>query len=49
VVLGAALSRAVHPAFLAILLFVGSGLVFAGITDHCGMGLFLTKMPWNRK
>ena len=29
--------------------FVGAGLVFAGITDFCGMGLLLAKMPWNRK
>jgi len=28
--------------------FVGAGLVFAGITDSCGMGLLLAKMPWNR-
>ena len=28
--------------------FVGTGLVFAGITDWCGMGLLLAKMPWNR-
>jgi rhodanese-related sulfurtransferase len=24
------------------------GLVFAGVTDWCGMGLLLAKMPWNR-
>ncbi len=28
--------------------FVGAGLVFAGITDFCGMGLLLAKMPWNK-
>ncbi|WDE95863.1 rhodanese-like domain-containing protein [Lentisphaera profundi] len=28
--------------------FVGAGLMFAGITDTCGMGILLTKMPWNR-
>ena len=24
------------------------GLVFAGVTDTCGMGMLLAKMPWNR-
>jgi len=24
------------------------GLVFAGVTDTCGMGLLLARMPWNR-
>jgi len=26
---------------------VGAGLVFAGITDTCGMGMILARMPWN--
>jgi rhodanese-related sulfurtransferase len=38
----------VHPAFLALSAFVGAGLVFAGITDTCGMGLLLARMPWNQ-
>ncbi len=28
--------------------FVGAGLMFAGITDFCGMGLLLARMPWNK-
>jgi hypothetical protein len=28
---------------------VGAGLIFAGITDFCGMGLLLAKLPWNTK
>jgi rhodanese-related sulfurtransferase len=28
--------------------FVGAGLVFAAITDTCGMALMLAKLPWNR-
>ncbi len=48
VLLGAALAWAVHPAFLAIPAFVGGGLVFAGVTDYCGMALLLGKMRWNR-
>lgn len=42
------LSLFVHPFFVLGCLFVGAGLTFAGITDWCGMGLLLAKMPWNR-
>ncbi len=38
----------VHPGFFGIPAFVGAGLIFAGITDWCGMGIALSKMPWNR-
>jgi rhodanese-related sulfurtransferase len=38
-----------HPLFLVLTALVGCGLVFAGITDFCGMGLLLSKMPWNRR
>jgi len=37
-----------HRAFLVVPAFVGAGLVFAGITDTCAMGLLLAKMPWNK-
>jgi rhodanese-related sulfurtransferase len=48
VFLGAALGFFVHPYFIAISAFVGAGLMFAGITDTCGMGMMLAKMPWNQ-
>ena len=48
VLLGAVLSWLVHPAFIGLSAFVGAGLVFAGVTDTCGMGLLLARMPWNR-
>jgi hypothetical protein len=48
VLLGALLGWLVHPAFVALSAFVGAGLVFAGLTDTCGMGLLLARMPWNR-
>lgn len=48
VLLGAVLGLVLHPYFLGISAFVGAGLVFAGITDTCGMGMLLAKMPWNR-
>lgn len=48
VVLGAVLSRLVDPSFIWLSAFVGAGLMFAGITDTCGMGMMLAKMPWNQ-
>jgi rhodanese-related sulfurtransferase len=48
VVLGTALGAFVHPVFLGLSAFVGAGLIFAGVTDTCGMGLMLARMPWNR-
>lgn len=49
VVLGGILALTVHPYFVGISIFVGAGLTFAGITDTCGMGMLIAKMPWNRK
>lgn len=46
---GAVLGYFVHPAWIALSGFVGAGLVFAGITDTCGMGLLLARMPWNNR
>lgn len=37
-----------NPYFIGLSAFVGAGLVFAGITDTCAMGMMLAKMPWNR-
>lgn len=49
VFLGTVLGYFMHPAWLALPAFVGAGLVFAGITDTCGMGLLLARMPWNNR
>lgn len=46
--LGILLAYLIHPFFLLVVIFVGAGLVFAGISDTCGMGLLLSRMPWNR-
>lgn len=48
VLLGALLAWVVHPVFIGLSAFVGAGLVFAGVTDTCGMGLLLARMPWNQ-
>lgn len=49
VLLGVTLGFLVNPAFFGLAGFVGAGLVFAGLTDWCGMGLLLAKAPWNRR
>jgi len=48
ILLGILLGWLVHPAFCALSAFVGAGLVYAGLTDRCGMALLLARMPWNR-
>jgi rhodanese-related sulfurtransferase len=48
VLLGALLGWFVHPAFIGLSAFVGAGLIFAGVTDTCGMGMILARMPWNQ-
>ena len=49
VLIGVIGALAIHPGFLALSGFVGAGLIFAGVTDWCGMGLLLARMPWNQK
>ena len=48
VVIGAAIGQFVHPGGFGLSAFIGAGLVFAGVTDTCGMGMMIAKMPWNR-
>lgn len=48
VLVGAILGLVVHPAFVGLSAFVGAGLMFAGITDTCAMGMLIAKMPWNQ-
>jgi hypothetical protein len=45
---GAVLALLVSPLFALLPAFVGSGLVFAGVTDTCGMALLLSRLPYNR-
>lgn len=49
VLTGVLLAQFVNPAFVWLAGFVGAGLVFAGLTDWCGMGLLLARMPWNQR
>ncbi|MFN0129456.1 MAG: rhodanese-like domain-containing protein [Verrucomicrobiales bacterium] len=48
VVLGVGLGTWGRPAFYGLSGLVGAGLIFAGVTDWCGMGLLLARAPWNR-
>ncbi len=47
VLIGALLGFYVHPYWLGLSAFVGAGLVVAGVTNTCGMGMILARMPWN--
>jgi len=49
VLVGVLLSIFVNRSFIGLSAFVGAGLVFAGITDFCGMGMLLAKLPWNNR
>jgi len=49
VLIGVLLGWFVHRGFFGLAGFVGAGLVFAGVTDFCGMGLLLARMPWNKR
>lgn len=49
VLLGILLSWFVHWAFIFISVFVSCGLIFAGLTDNCLMGMLLMKLPYNKK
>ena len=46
---GGALAVAVSPWFGLLPAFIGAGLVYAGITDRCGMAMVLGKLPYNRR
>lgn len=49
VLTGVLLAVFVHPYFIGLAGFIGAGLVFAAVTNTCGMGMMLAKMPWNQK
>ena len=49
VLCGVLLAHFVNPAFIWLSGFVGAGLIFAGITDTCAMGMLISKLPWNQR
>jgi rhodanese-related sulfurtransferase len=48
-VAGAILALVVSRWFAIVPLFLGSGLLFAGISGKCGLAFLLAGMPWNRE
>lgn len=49
VVLGAILGYFVNINCVWLSAFIGAGLMYAGLTDTCGMAMVLAKMPWNQR
>jgi rhodanese-related sulfurtransferase len=47
--IGGLMALLVNPWFAVIPTFVGCGLVFAGVTDTCGMAMLLAKLPYNTR
>lgn len=48
VLIGLALGAYVNSWGYLLAGFVGAGLIFAGVTDRCGMALILARAPWNQ-
>lgn len=49
VLAGVLLAVFVNLYFVALAGFIGAGLMFAAITNTCGMGMILSRMPWNQR
>lgn len=47
ILIGSLVGFFIHPAGFGLSTFVGGGLIFAGLTDWCGMGLLIARAPWN--
>ena len=45
---GGLLAVKAHPRFGFLSAFVGGGLLFAGVTDTCGMARLLANLPYNQ-
>ncbi len=48
ILLGVALGFTVHSGFFILPAIVGAGLLHAGLTDSCLMGMLLSKLPMSR-
>jgi rhodanese-related sulfurtransferase len=48
VAVGALAALTISPLLAVVPALIGSGLVFAGLTDTCAMGMLLAKLPYNR-
>lgn len=45
---GSIAALTVSPLLALLPALVGGGLVFSGVTDTCGMGMLLARLPYNR-
>ncbi|MGV3661448.1 MAG: rhodanese-like domain-containing protein [Prosthecobacter sp.] len=48
VLLGSLLTAFVDTRWVCVPMFIGAGLLFAGLSGFCGLALLLARMPWNR-
>jgi len=48
VLMASLLGAFVHPGFYGMAGVVGAGLLFAGVSNTCMMGMLLMKLPYNR-
>ena len=48
VVLFSLLAVFIQTSFIYFAIFIGCGLMVAGLTGFCGMAVLLAKMPWNK-
>lgn len=48
VLIGVLLGTFITPGWYILSGFVGAGLMFAGISNTCAMGMLLTKLPYNQ-
>lgn len=49
VLAGVLLGTFIAPGWYILSGFVGAGLMFAGITNTCAMGILLAKLPYNQR
>ena len=49
ILIGTVLGAVVSPWFLLLSGAIASGLIFAGITDTCALGMLLAKLPYNQR
>jgi sulfur dioxygenase len=47
-VLGIIAGALIHPAGYVVSALVGAGLVYAGVSNTCGMSVVLARLPWNQ-
>lgn len=45
---GSVLALLVNPKFALIPLFMGCGLLMAGVTGFCGLAILMAQLPWNK-